>query len=153
MAWKAKYFTIEEMTASPTAKRHNIDNTPTPTVVANLQALVTNILDPLREKWGAPIIVTSAYRCTKLNFVLGGAAHSQHVIGQAADIRTVSDSPDDNMALLRCIAKANLPFDQLICEYPDAENRPNWIHISYSKYPRRMKLTCRSGKYYTGITL
>ena len=60
--WKSKYFTLEEMTASATAKRMGISNKPTPDIVAALQRLVTNVLDPLREEWGAPIIVTSGYR-------------------------------------------------------------------------------------------
>ena len=62
-----KYFTIEELTASATAKRKGISNKPTADIVAALERLVENVLDPLREAWGAPIIVTSGYRSPKLN--------------------------------------------------------------------------------------
>lgn len=84
-----KYFTIAELTKSLTAIRRNIDNTPSEEIRRSLTALVDNILDPLREAYGKPIIVTSGYRCDKLNKAVKGAASSQHVKGEAADIRTL----------------------------------------------------------------
>lgn len=133
-----KYFTLEELSKSATAKRLGIDNTPTTLIQSNLKALVDNVLDPLRAKWGAPIIVTSGYRSERLNKAVGGAANSQHTKGQAADIRTVSDSRVDNMRLLQCLLTSGLRFDQVICEYPDAYGRPDWIHISFNSNGNRM---------------
>lgn len=130
-----KYFTIPELTKSATASRRKIDNTPSATVIANLTALVDNILDPLREAWGAPIIVTSGYRCVRLNAAVGGVKTSQHMLGQAADIRTVSDKPADNKRLFDLIVKLGLPYDQLIDEYGY-----NWVHVSYSSRNRRQIL-------------
>lgn len=147
----AKYFTLQELTASAAARRHGIDNTPTPKIIDALQALATNVLDPIRLAWGRPVIVTSGYRCPRLNTIVGGAAYSQHRLGQAADIRTVTDHPDDNMALLRCIIESKVPFDKLIAEYVDDKGRPDWIHISFSEKRRGMMLTCRKGKYTSGI--
>lgn len=127
-----KYFTIAELTKSATASRRGIDNTPSSTIKANLIELVDKILDPLREAWGAPIIVSSGYRSPKLNRAVGGAKSSQHMYGQAADIRTVSDKPSENKKLFDLILKLNLPYDQLIDEYGY-----NWVHVSYS--PRNRK--------------
>lgn len=149
--WHGKYFTLDEMVASATAKRFKIDNTPTEKIVDNLQALVDNVLDPLRLAWGRPVIVTSGYRCPKLNKAVKGASNSQHTVGQAADIRTVSDHRDDNMKLLRCLIESKLPFDKLIAEYVDNQGRPDWIHVSFSPLKRGIMLTCKNGKYYTGI--
>lgn len=137
-----KHFTLQEMTKSATAVRLGIDNTADALARYNLTALVENILDPLREAWGAPIIVTSGYRCPRLNKAVGGASNSQHTKGEAADIRTLSDSRADNMRLLRLLLRLGLPFDQVICEYPDAQGRPDWIHVSFSrKHNRGNKLT------------
>ena len=133
--WKSKYFTLNEMTASPTAKRLGINNKPTADITAALQRLVTNILDPLREEWGAPIIVTSGYRCVKLNTAVGGASSSQHTYGQAADIRTLSDRPSDNKKLRDLLIKLNLPYDQLIDEYGC-----DWIHVSHRASGNRGQL-------------
>ena len=153
MEWKGKYFSLNELTRSDTAKRFGYDNTPTEQITRNLQDLVTNVLDPLRLAWGRPIKVTSGYRCPKLNKKVGGAASSQHMYGQAADITTMSDHPDDNMELLKLLIELKLPFDKLISEYVDDKGRPNWIHVSFSPKKRGIKLTCKNGKYYNGITI
>ena len=130
-----KYFTMNELTASATAKRLGIPNVPTWREAENLRLLVENVLDPLREAWGHPIIVTSGFRCKLLNEMVGGAANSQHTTGMAADIRTLSDLPQDNERLFDLARRMDLPFDQLIDEY-----RYNWVHISYSRHSMRKQV-------------
>lgn len=132
-----KYFTIKELTASATAKRKGIDNRPTQDVTTALVALVDNVLDPLRQAYGKPIIVTSGYRCTKLNKAVGGASFSQHVKGEAADIRSVSDDPKENKVIFDLIRRLNLPFDQLIWEYGERNTGPDWVHVSFSRFKKR----------------
>lgn len=154
-----KHFSIRELSRSETASRKGINNTPNSAVVSALTALIDNVLDPLREKWGAPIIITSGYRCPALNRVVGGAVNSQHIRGEAADIRTISDSPEDNMKLLKCLLESGLIYDQVIAENIDGKGRPDWIHVSYTtKRANRMKKTTMkkiSGKtaYIPGIKL
>lgn len=131
-----KYFTLTELTKSATAKRLKIDNTPNDEVIKNLTALVDNILDPLREAYGKPIIVSSGYRCPKLNKAVGGVANSQHRTGHAADIHTVSDTLEDNKKLYELVRTLDLPVDQCINEY-----NYNWIHVSYSQKNRRQYLS------------
>ena len=144
-----KYFSIKELTSSATAVRKGIDNTPTPTIRAALTALVSNVLDPLRELYGKPIIVTSVYRCPKLNKAVGGATNSQHTKGEAADIRSVSDKYSDNKKLFELIKKSSLPFDQLIWEY-GTDTGPDWIHVSFKAAGRRNILRAykKAGKAY-----
>jgi len=153
-----KYFTLSELTKSATARRLGIDNTADASIRANLTALVENVLDPLRVRWGMPIIVTSGYRSTALNKAVGGAVNSQHTKGMAADIRTVSDSRADNMRLLRCLLNSGIVFDQVICEYPDAQGRPDWIHVSFNiAGNRKNRLTAvrKNGRtvYVSGIVV
>ena len=121
-----KYFSIRELSSSATAVRKGIDNTPDAKAKANLTALVSNLLDPLREKWGKPIVVTSGYRCAKLNRAVGGAKNSQHTTGEAVDIRTLSDSRAENRKLFELVRTSGLPFDQLIDEYGY-----DWLHVSF----------------------
>jgi len=130
-----KYYTMSELTSSPTARRKGIDNTPNGVQRAALTALVTNILDPLREAYGKPIVVTSGFRCPRLNRAVGGVAKSQHMKGEAADIRTLSDRPSDNKKLFDLIIKLGLPFDQCIDEYGY-----NWIHVSYTSQGNRRQV-------------
>jgi len=154
-----KYFTIRELTKSATAVRKGIDNTPSKEIEKSLTALVDNVLDPLREKWGAPIKVSSGYRCPALNRAIGGAAGSQHMKGEAADITSLSDSRDDNMKLLKLLLESGIPFDQVISEDVDAKNRPNWIHVSYTtkRANRKKRTTMKKVKgrtvYVSGIKL
>lgn len=128
-----KYFTIQELSKSAKADSLGIDNTPPENVVKSLEALVYNILDPLREAWGAPLQVTSGYRCPAVNKAVGGSATSQHVLGEAADIRTIPFSRTNNKKLYELIKKLGLPVDQCI-----DENDYRWVHVSYGPRNRRM---------------
>ena len=82
----SSYFTISELTASATAQREGIDNRPTESAYHLLHVLVEQLLDPIREAWGEPIVVSSGYRCKELNALVGGAKNSHHMLGCAADI-------------------------------------------------------------------
>lgn len=126
----AEFFTKSELTRSDTARTLKIDNTPTPEASAALDALMWNVLDPIRRMWGKPIIVNSGYRCPKLNAEIGGSATSQHMKGEAADI-TAGD-PTKNKELFDMIAQSAIPFDQLI-----DEKNYRWIHVSYRPNGRR----------------
>ena len=121
-----KYFTVKELIRSETALQLGIDNTPPDSAVKALHELVNNVLDPLREAWGAPIWVNSGYRCPELNRIVGGTPSSQHQLGEAADI-TVG-SPDNNRRLLALIKHLDLPVDQCI-----DEKGCRWIHVSHRK--------------------
>ena len=125
-----KYFTIEELTRSTTARQRGIDNTPSQQVIDNLTALVNNVLDPLRQAWGKPIHVNSGYRCPALNKAVGGVPHSQHMLGEAADITT--GSRDGNRRLWQLLQRLNLPVDQVINEH-----NYQWLHISHGPRNRR----------------
>lgn len=119
-----KYFTIEEMTKSSTAKANGIDNTPNQTAIDNLTKLIEIVLDPLRELWGGPIVVNSGYRCEELNKAVGGVSTSHHKLGCAADI-TVG-SIKKNKKLFKLLLDSDLQWTQAI-----SEKGCRWIHVSY----------------------
>ena len=128
-----KYFTIKELCKSSTATQKGINNTPNSEIVSNLEQLVDNILDPLREAYGKPITVNSGYRCNALNKAVGGSKTSHHLTGLAADI--TGSSKAENKKIFELAQKLKLPFDQLI-----DEKRFSWVHISFSKKPRKQIL-------------
>ena len=45
------------------------------------------LLETLRDKWGRPLILTSALRCPFWNAHIGGAEKSMHMRGKAVDIK------------------------------------------------------------------
>lgn len=63
-----------------------IENLPSWTDVDNLLDLAVLVLDPIREAWGQPLIVTSGYRSPQLNVAVGGVPTSAHMDGCAVDI-------------------------------------------------------------------
>ncbi|MDR3226611.1 MAG: peptidase M15 [Prevotellaceae bacterium] len=117
-----KYFTIKELSETNTG----LQNIPTQEAIANLENLVEKILDPVREFWGAPIIVNSGYRSEAVNIAVGGVASSQHLKGEAADI-TVGN-PTKNRQLFEMLANGGYEFDQLI-----DEKNYTWIHVSLKR--------------------
>lgn len=118
-----RYFCLAELCASDTARNSGIDNTPPPGVKVKLETLIVRLLDPVREAWGKPIRVNSGFRSPVLNRAVGGAASSQHVAGEAADI--TAGSPEENRKLFELI-KDGFGFDQLI-----DEQDYRWLHVSY----------------------
>ena len=95
-------------------------------IMMRSKALVDAILDPLREKYGKPIRVSSGFRNAVLNAAVGGVKTSQHCNGEAADIST--GDRDENRKLAKMIVDMGLPFDQLI-----DENNYAWVHVSYKR--------------------
>jgi len=120
-------FTFDELIYSPTANRFGIDNTPDKETKEKLIRLAKEILQPIRNKWGSAIVVTSAYRSEVLNKAVGGVKTSQHRLGEAADIKVGSKA--QNKALFNLIQKmvsnGELKVGQLIDEYGYS-----WVHVS-----------------------
>lgn len=54
----------------------------------NVNPLLLEKLDELREMIGGPIEISCAYRCPEHNAEVGGVENSQHVLGNAADVQT-----------------------------------------------------------------
>tara|TARA_R110000772_G_scaffold226750_1_gene337456 strand:- start:274 stop:729 length:456 start_codon:yes stop_codon:yes gene_type:complete len=121
-------FSLHELTKSDTAIRHGIDNTPSMQVIENLQDLVDNVLQPLREKFGA-VIITSGYRSPAVNTKIGGSTTSDHCHGYAADFEVLGM---DNRELALYI-RNNLKYKQLILEFYSGLPDSGWVHCSFQK--------------------
>jgi hypothetical protein len=128
----SRFFTLAEMTRSDAAARASIPNEPTETEIANLRALCTAVLDPLREAIGSPIKVNSGYRGPALNTHIGGAKKSQHVEGKAADLQVPNKSI---LELFKTVIRLRLPFDQLI--YEARSPTVVWVHVSHNASANR----------------
>jgi|TARA_A100001391_G_scaffold47694_1_gene28439 hypothetical protein len=121
-------FSLKELTASQTAERKGIDNTPTEEHIENLKLLCENILQPTRDEWGI-ISVSSGYRSPELCLAIGSSERSQHAKGQAADFEC---HRVDNKMLFEWITN-ELDYDQAILEFYNGTPDSGWIHVSYNK--------------------
>lgn len=128
-----KNFSLEELVNSETAKINGINNNASIDVLNNLEALCKNVLQPLRDHFNKPIVITSGYRCKALNKLVGGVSNSQHTTGEAVDIVMLGE----NLKNVFNYIKHNLPYDQLLFE---KSKSGNWIHISYSKNNRHQSI-------------
>ena len=129
-------FTLGEMIRSEQAVRKGIRNVPGQSEIAALRLLCEQVLQPIRDHYDRPVIVTSGYRSPRLNTAIGGSKSSQHCKGEAADF-TVSGV--SNIEVCRWIER-NLNYDQLIYEFGES----GWIHASYSAHRmRNMELSAK----------
>lgn len=126
----SKNFSYREFEESETAKARGILNVITSFEVRDaVRELVLTVLQPLRDAWREPLHVNSGYRCPKLNAAVGGAATSQHVKGEAADIKAPNP-----IKLAQLAYDLGLPYDQMIIY-------PTFVHFSHKKGgPQRHQL-------------
>lgn len=125
-------FTLEEMSHSNTAKARGLENKPNPEQIEELRKLCVNLLQPLRDIYGEPMIISSGYRSPIVNKAVGGVANSQHMKGQAADV-----SVKEPRKLLATLLSSGLDFDQAIL-YQDGRN--NFLHLSYNSGKNRKQV-------------
>ena len=120
---------MEELCRSATAERHGLRNWPAAgdeecRVRENLRSLCIDVLQPLREHVGKPIVVNSGYRSKEVNRLVGGVKNSQHLAGEAADLRIESTKQGREWAEW---IMDNCDFDQMLLE---SNGRSVWLHVS-----------------------
>ena len=124
-------FKISELIHSDTAVQHNINNMPDINSLDCMLELIVNCLQPIREKLGKPMIITSGYRNSQVNKLVGGASNSGHTKGQAVDFVVNGMTP---AKVCEFIKNSGVEYDQCINEYNQ------WTHISYNKGKNRKQI-------------
>lgn len=145
----SKNFTLKELIKSDTAEKLQLSNKPNEEQLKNIKSLVVNLLQPLRDLLGKPIIVNSGFRSKALNIAVNGSTTSQHCAnnGAAVDI----ECPTLGNKVLFDTIKNNFIFDQLIWEYGN-DSQPDWIHVSYREDQPLRNEVLRAKKNDKGVT-
>jgi len=145
----SKSFTLNELTKSQTAEREGINNNPSESQLEKLQRLCENILQPVRDHFGMPVVVSSGFRSAELCVKIGSSINSQHTKGEAADFEIFGVS---NQELAHWIDK-NLDYDQMILEFWNPEEKNSgWIHCSYKNPEENRKEFLRAYRDENGKT-
>ena len=143
-----EHFTLEELIYSSTAKAKGLKNEPTQDHIENLKLLAQYVLEPIREKIGCPLVISSGFRSEKVNALVGGSKTSQHILGQAADIQ-IFDKTKTNKDLFETIVSMvknnELQVGQVIWEFGETE--PNWVHVSLPTSRHRNEIMRASQVY------
>ena len=135
-----KYFSIDEMLRSATAKRLGIDNMPSQDILNNIELFIETVLDPIREDWGGPISVSSGYRCPELNSAVGGARNSGHKYGWCADLRVKDRSIKEFAEFIkRWMLNKGYSWDEIIFEKSGGSE---WVHFAWKGYKGRQRMKC-----------
>lgn len=132
----SSHFTLDEFIISQTACRRGIDNTPSKEIVDKLRRTAQGLEAVRIRLGGAPISVSSGYRCPVLNEMVGGAKDSQHMLGEAADI--ICPRFGTPVAVAFALRDSGIEYDQLILEYADKGS--GWVHVSFADHPRHEAL-------------
>lgn len=137
------HFTLNELLKSDTATRNNFTEqfNPSDDLVLNGKQLVLQALEPLRlaisRKLGrdVAIIVTSAYRCPRVNgSVPGSANHSQHEDFCAADTHVEGMTVREWYEFVK--NEAGVDLDQVI------EEHELWCHVSFDWRKKNQRRMC-----------
>lgn len=137
MSKTPKYFKLEELMTSSTARQKSIENLPGWEVVEHLLELAF-FLDDLREAWGSGIKITSGYRNEALNKAVGGVKSSVHQIGYAADIQPANGKMKEFAAFVERWAR-NKNYDQIIVE---KSKKATWIHVGLWNNDHKQRRMC-----------
>jgi zinc D-Ala-D-Ala carboxypeptidase len=126
------HFDLNEFTASDTAVRKGIDNTPNLVVTGNLRMLAVQLEQVRTLLNDNSLRISSGYRCLALNRAIGSGDTSAHVLGFAADFTCAGFGTPKEVA--NKIAGSPIKFDQIIFE-------GTWVHFSADSRNRREVLT------------
>lgn len=132
------HFTWEEATRTHVRDAQSglvLSNDPGPEAKAAL-AHTFAWMESVRDLFGTPISIHSAFRSHLVNALVGGTEHSQHERGEAVDFTVAGQALRE--AFLKLLG-SDIPYDQLI------EEAGAWIHVSFvsGRQPRKQALTMR----------
>ena len=127
-----EHFTLEELVRSSKAEEMKVNNMEG--VSIDKLKKVADLLEVIRAAFGAPIWVSSGYRCKKVNDAVGGSKTSQHLLCEAADIKACKGHTNKELfeKIKSLISSKKIEVGQLIWEYGTKEN-PAWVHVSLKR--------------------
>lgn len=139
------HFILKELVNSEEAIAHGFGENfePSDAIMSNLKMLCVKVLEPLRDKLGKPIVISSGYRCPRLNQAVGGMINSQHlcISGNAAVDTTVPGMTTEDW--YNFCRNSGIPIDEIIIEHDSKGDY--WVHLSYDLNKQEQRGVCLTG--------
>ena len=105
-----------------------------------VDSALVQLLQDIRDHFGAPVVITSGYRTAAHNAAVGGSKSSQHLLGRAADFYVEGV----DVATVAAYAETLLPSRGGIGRYPKDAKHPTrktgWVHIDTRAGKSRWKM-------------
>ena len=131
----SEHFSLEELTASETARKQGVDNTPNAIHTVNLCRLIWLLVEPLRLAWGSGINITSGYRGFQLK---EASSSSVHPLGLAVDMVPANGRIKEFKAFVRdWLHETGAKYDQYIDEKRGASE---WVHLGLTNAAGKQRL-------------
>lgn len=145
-----KYLTLEQACKSNTALKFGITNTASKEEQKRIKYLYTEVYSPLCHHFGARLNFTNWFRSRAVNAKIKGASKTSfHLRGSAVDI-DMDGTSVNNIDIFNFILE-NLPFTELILEYPDQNGSPSWVHVAVEEGRENEKVVKKVTKQGTEI--
>lgn len=135
-----EHFTFLELTKTDKLEFQELNRRKALCYTGSLTELCRMVLEPIRLRYGKPVIVHSGFRCYELNKAVGGTPASQHMLGQAADFHVEGVTLEEAFNWLW--KESGIPFGQLIDERSGGDR---WLHASTGG--KREVLAFQNGTY------
>ena len=147
----SEHFTLEELTYSQTAKAKGLKNEPDAVQSVHLCRMIYEVIEPFRQRWGAPIRITSGFRgFEKIAKLATSSATSVHPEGLAVDMQPedMSRIKEFKQAFRDYLHEENIPYDQYIDERRGESEWVHFGHFTVSGKQRCQDLITTDGKNY-----
>ncbi len=136
------HFTWEEMLHSASLDAYNKKNGtsycnyPDAAQRANL-AFLCERLEKIRERWGNPLRIGSAFRCNFVNALVGGSTTSHHLTGLAADLSCYD--LEECFMLTKYAMEDPHSVEVLLSVKTVANLKTWWVHVAMGTTPHQEK--------------
>jgi zinc D-Ala-D-Ala carboxypeptidase len=117
------HFTRKDFWHSNTADANGVDNRPADAIWDSLE-LLAPVVEALRIAMGIPIVISSGYRNTRTNDLVGGVIDSAHTHGLAVDLVCPGVPAKELRAKFLSL---RISFDQAIWE---GHGNGGWLHLA-----------------------
>ncbi len=128
----SKYYTIDDVQKSKIGTEQNIQEqfgALSPLQIRDINDFLRIVLDPLTDRLGSKLNISSWWRSPKVNQLAGGVSNSLHLRGTAIDFYFMQDGIIDNKKVIKALYDLQLPFTEMV--FYGSKVAPKSLHLAF----------------------